>query len=1568
MRIGRSKTKDREVKFPGYPHALDGHAAAYAVETMVSDAVVVQSAPDMAEITGPMRNLAPAGYDPVSGKSPAVRHVDELRPLVAQTAGYAASGLRSGALVTGLAGVRDALYAAAGKRLTFVVNLTCRALRRQAGALHGGHEDYYAASGSGVFQLFAKNPQEAADFTLIAHRVAELSLTPGVCAQDFYQTSQSVQGVRLPERDLVEAYLGRPADSIDAPTPAQAVLFGQKRRRVPALIDSDHPAGTGGVQDGDAYYKAVVAQHPFFSAHLKSILDEALAAWGDLTGRYYPPVSGYRTEDADYVVVAQGAVVEAVEAVVDRLRESTRSKVGVVNLSVYRPFPGAQLTRLLRGKKAVTVLERTDQSLAEDLPLVKEVRSAIDKAVENGMGNGAPLHGDYESWRKPGDRPKVYAGVYGVGGGLPGLGELKAVFDNMAGVKKGHHAKTRFYLGADFDRPTRRFPHLQSLQQRLRRHYADLDDITLSAGEPLSTAAAAGRTGARSLAVHALSLQGGVFAGNLFAQAVADALERDVRTFPSGGLDPGLQPARFTMSHSDSGPADRACPESDDIALVSSENLIESLASTSSVRKGGTIVVGSSRPPEQLWGGLSRRARRWIGEVEARVFVVDAASIAAEAASKPSFTDQLVVWALLGAGLKLGPGLDPEKQALDHFSGTLRSRLKQLFGPGHYLVEDISTAVKMGYEDPSELDWRSLPEEAPQEAEEPEAPWTVTHWEAGDETVYDPARFWRSVGFLYDAGEASEELIDPYVALGVVPGGSSAYRNMAPYRLGVPNWLAENCTGCGMCWAHCPDSALPATIQSPETVIEHAMSSCERDGVPMVQMQRLAGHLAKQAYRVAAKDDLRQHRTMGGLLRESFAQLVEKMKLDQDKLQPLQSEFDHVVARMETWPISRTERFFDVPHKREKGAGRFLSIALNPLSCKGCKLCLAVCPDDAFEWTQQTPEALETARKSWRWQMGLPAVPAGTIDGFIDSGDPDTEVFRLLDKQAYHSLVGGDAAPPGQSVKTAVHLITGAIESVMKRRHDAHVQKLSTLIQRLEDKIQGKVTATVEINDFDDFGRQLDRLGKSRLTPEQLAKLAGDDPGVREIDPAQLKRLGDTLAALKHQRRCYREGRARAILTIDPGGTAFWSGTYPDNPHAQPWVSHLPGDAPALAEGVFEGAARGLAEEVAACRRAELELADEYDPIEHDAYFDRFDWREFNEAERGLIPPVLVLGHTGVTAWDDIFRLLARRFPVKIAVVNTGAIPVDFAIARDTNGTVPSVDRPTESSKNNDPGLLALVRRGVYVLQSSVGHPGHLIRGVVRGLSRECPALFHVHAPDPQTSGIAPEKVAEQASLAYRSRAFPLFEADPDAPGALLSLEGNPDPAKDWTSREMVFAGASNRQEKEVLPVTVADWAVGQSRFLDHFKLYSKGHLNDQMKLLPDYLALDPDQRAAFEPIIHATDGQGRRVIAVLSQGMVDVEAERQRYWKYLRELASGVGATSELAPADAEQVPETETPPPPETAPPTGRELDQVLHQKLTEKLLWMSGYSQDPDFFKQSLREFLVRKRESAGGEEGT
>ena len=48
------------------------------------------------------------------------------------------------------------------------------------------------------------------------------------------------------------------------------------------------------------------------------------------------------------------------------------------------PKVPAKLKSILKGKKGVAVLERTDQPLAADLPLMREIRATLNKSLENG--------------------------------------------------------------------------------------------------------------------------------------------------------------------------------------------------------------------------------------------------------------------------------------------------------------------------------------------------------------------------------------------------------------------------------------------------------------------------------------------------------------------------------------------------------------------------------------------------------------------------------------------------------------------------------------------------------------------------------------------------------------------------------------------------------------------------------------------------------------------------------------------------------------------------------------------------------------------------------------------------------------------------------------------------------------------------------------------------------------------------------------------------------------------------------------------------------------------------------
>ncbi|HEX4936713.1 MAG TPA: hypothetical protein VFV33_26205, partial [Gemmatimonadaceae bacterium] len=321
--------------------AMDGSSAVVEMETAASEAAGAYPITPSTQMGEGWAAAVADGRPNVNGRRLLFFEPEGEHAAAAVTAGMSMMGLRATNFSSGqgIVYMHESLYAAVGKRLTYVLNVAARAITKQGLNVHAGHDDYHAIDDTGFFQLFAKDVQETADLNLIAHRVAELSLNPGVCAQDGFLTSHVIESIRLPERALVKQYLGDPSDVIDAPTPAQRLVFGDKRRRIPEMFDLDYPAMLGVVQNQDSYAQGVAAQRPFYFDHVADLTDRALEEYAALTGRRYARASGYRTDDAEYLIVGQGSVVANAEAVVDYLRAERKLKVGVVNVTMFRPFP-----------------------------------------------------------------------------------------------------------------------------------------------------------------------------------------------------------------------------------------------------------------------------------------------------------------------------------------------------------------------------------------------------------------------------------------------------------------------------------------------------------------------------------------------------------------------------------------------------------------------------------------------------------------------------------------------------------------------------------------------------------------------------------------------------------------------------------------------------------------------------------------------------------------------------------------------------------------------------------------------------------------------------------------------------------------------------------------------------------------------------------------------------------------------------------------------------------------------------------------------------------------------------
>jgi len=1476
----RKATNDTVVKYRGVRTCTDGSHAVVAMETAASEAAGAYPITPSTQMGEGWAAAYAAGKPNVNGRRLLFFEPEGEHAAAAVTAGMSLTGLRATNFSSGqgIAYMHESLYAAVGKRLTYVLNMACRAMTKQALNVHAGHDDYHAVDDTGFFQLFAKDVQEAADLNLIAHRIAELSLNPGICAQDGFLTSHVIETVMLPERELVKEYLGDPADRIETPTPAQRLVFGDTRRRIPELFDLDYPAMLGVVQNQDAYAQGVAAQRPFYFDHIAELAERAFREFAALTGRRYARADGYRIEDAEYVIAGQGSVVANAEAVADYLRRARKLRVGVLNVRMFRPFPADLIAWLLRGRKAALVLERVDQPLAADPPLLREIRVAMGKAVENGRARKVLPHASIPAC-SPEEVPDFYSGCFGLGSRDLQPGDLVAAVENML---PGGTRRRQFYLGVDFVRKGTRIPKLQIWQEKVLDGYPRLPELSLESKGDLNLLP----EGAFSFRIHSVGGWGAITMGKNLAVTAADLLGLYVKANPRYGSEKKGQPTTFYATLA-GGPIRLNCElKHVDVVLSPDPNVFRHSNPLAGLCEGGVLVIQSDRKPEDFWASLPAVAQRDILGRKIQVFTIDAFRIASEEASDPELRYRMQGTSFLGAFFRAAPlaakhGLSEEKL----FEG-IRAQIGKTWGHlGDRVIQDNLRVIRRGYDEVSKLDPGVASDAATASAGNPVIPPSleVPHAASG---AGNPGRFWEQVCHVYKTG--GDGIADPFAALSAIPAATSTIRDMTLVRREVPEFIASKCTGCGQCWTQCPDSAIPGVVNTVQEILDAAITVAA-NGKSLDRIRQASKHVAREAQRLLRSAPMGE---FAGTLKAAYEAVATKLAPEPQGRAELDAEFRPVAAAVAEFPLAKTAPFFDLPEEKEKGSGGLLSVTVNPEACKGCNICVAVCPDGALVSVRQTEEIVDGLRRNWNLWRNLP----DTNDRFINIPSLEEGIgvlsSLLLKKENYLSMVGGDGACMGCGEKTGIHLVLSAVHALLLPRVKDHVAKLEDLIARLDAKARQILASDADLAELKPAGaREVD----IRL-----------DPAKKKV----VERIQKTLADLKDLRWRYVEGpggRGRAVTAFAnaTGCSSVWGSTYPYNPYPFPWVSHLFQDAPSLAIGLFEGHMRKMADGFVAVRRAEIELADAYDPATHEPFFAKFDWQQFTDEELALCPPIFAVGGDGAMmdiGFQNLSRLLATRKPIRVVVLDTqvysntgGQASTGTFLGQDSGMAAFGKEHHGKEETRKELALLAIAHRGAYVLQSSQAAVSHLLGGVLRGLKVRRPSLFLLHCPCPPEHGLADEGAARAARLTLESRAFPLLRYDPDAGTTLadrLSLEGNPAPEDAWPSYDLAYVDEAGEKQSMTLPVTIGDWAATEGRFKKQFRPLPPEHAAEAVRF-DEFLNLPAEEREGKTPFLFVLGEKGGLDRLEASPDVVRLAEERLSYWSLLRQMAG-----LELAPS----------------------------------------------------------------------
>ncbi|MDK9726128.1 MAG: pyruvate ferredoxin oxidoreductase [Sterolibacteriaceae bacterium MAG5] len=237
----------------------------------------------------------------------------------------------------GLLFMAEAVYNASGLGLPIVMTVANRAIGAPIN-IWNDHTDALSQRDAGWLQIFAENNQEAVDLHIQAFRLAEeLSLPVMVCMDGFILT-HAYERVDIPSQEQVDAYL--------PPYEPRQVL------------DPQAPVSIGAMVGPEAFMEVRYLAHAKQMQALERIPEYAAefkAVFGRDSGGL---CHTYQAEGADTLIVAMGSVLGTIKDVVDEMREAGH-KIGVLGITLFRPFPIKQVRDALHRAKRVVVLEKS---------------------------------------------------------------------------------------------------------------------------------------------------------------------------------------------------------------------------------------------------------------------------------------------------------------------------------------------------------------------------------------------------------------------------------------------------------------------------------------------------------------------------------------------------------------------------------------------------------------------------------------------------------------------------------------------------------------------------------------------------------------------------------------------------------------------------------------------------------------------------------------------------------------------------------------------------------------------------------------------------------------------------------------------------------------------------------------------------------------------------------------------------------------------------------------------------------------------------------------------------------
>ena len=558
-------------------------------KTLDANEAVAHVAYHLSEVIAlyPITPSSPMGESADAWASAGMKNLWDTVPSVVElqseggAAGTIHGALQTGTLATtftasqGLLLMIPNMYKIAGELTPAVFHIAARSLAAQGLSIFGDHSDVMAARQTGWAMLCSNSVQEAQDLALVAHVATLESRIPFLHFFDGFRTSHEVGKIDMLDTEVMRAMISE-----------ERILEHRARGLTP-----DRPVLRGTAQNPDVYFQARETVNPFY-AKCPDIVEQAMAKFGELTGRRYHLYEYHGAPDAERVIILMGSGCEAVHETVDALNLGG-AKTGVLKVRLYRPMDVNRLIAALpTTTQAIAVLDRTKEPGANSEPLYLELINAFAETRAIGCANLA----------RP---PKIVGGRYGLSSKEFTPAMVKAVFDNLAVEKPKNH----FTVGIVDD----------------VSHTSLEVDAKFSVEPPEVVRAlfyglgADGTVGANKESIKIIGENTDNYAQGYF---VYDSKKSGAITISH--LRFGPKPIRSTYLITQANFV--ACHQP---IFLQSMNVAECLV------PGGTLLLNSPHGPEKVWNYLPPETQRDLIATKARVFTIDALAVARAAGMGP---------------------------------------------------------------------------------------------------------------------------------------------------------------------------------------------------------------------------------------------------------------------------------------------------------------------------------------------------------------------------------------------------------------------------------------------------------------------------------------------------------------------------------------------------------------------------------------------------------------------------------------------------------------------------------------------------------------------------------------------------------------------------------------------------------------------------------------------------------------------------------------------------------------------------------------------------------------------